>query len=109
MTLFTSIARCCRRVVFSSLLLVAATALQAAAAPETLLAPPNETGPVVVRASFQLQDINSIDDQTETFEFTGSLALTWKDPRQAFDPKNAGVEEKIYQGDYQFNKVSPSW
>lgn len=79
------------------------------AAPETLLGPPSESGPVVVRAQFQLQDINSIDDEPETFEFTGVLVLTWKDPRQSFDPKIAGVSEKIYQGNYQFNEVSPSW
>jgi hypothetical protein len=81
----------------------------AVAIPETLLGPPSDNGPVVVRAQFQLQDINSIDDEPETFEFTGVLMLTWKDPRQAFDPKVAGVQEKIYQGDYQFNEVSPAW
>lgn len=79
------------------------------AIPETLLGPPDENGPVVVRAGFQLQDINSIDDEPETFEFTGVLMLTWKDPRQAFDPKVAGVGEKIYQGENQFNNLSPAW
>jgi hypothetical protein len=83
--------------------------LAAAAIPETLLGPPVDNGPVVVRAQFQLQDINSIDDEPETFEFTGILVLTWKDPRQAFDPQVAGVAEKIYQGDYQFNEVAPAW
>lgn len=90
-------------------LFVAGSTLLAAAIPETLLGPPSDNGPVVVRAQFELQDINSIDDEPETFEFTGVLVLTWKDPRQAFDPKVAGVQEKIYQGDYQFNEVSPAW
>jgi Neurotransmitter-gated ion-channel ligand binding domain/Neurotransmitter-gated ion-channel transmembrane region len=90
-------------------LLLAGSTLLAAAIPETLLGPPSDKGPVVVRAQFQLQDINSIDDEAETYEFTGVLVLTWKDPRQAFDPKVAGVHEKIYQGDYQFNEVSPAW
>lgn len=90
-------------------LLGACSTLLAAAIPETLLDPPGENGPCVVRAQFQLQDINSIDDEAETFEFTGVLVLTWKDPRQAFDPEVAGVREKIYQGGYQFDEVSPAW
>jgi hypothetical protein len=96
-----------RIAMFFTWLCAMVTTLQAI--PETLLGPPGGNGPVVVRAEFQLQDINSIDDEPETFEFTGVLVLTWKDPRQAFDPKVAGVSEKIYQGDYQFNEVSPSW
>lgn len=104
-----SIARRRRIAVIFAWLFAAGTALHAAAIPETLLGPPSGNGPVVVRAEFQLQDINSIDDEPETFEFTGVLVLTWKDPRQAFDPKTAGVNEKIYQGDYQFNEVSPAW
>jgi len=71
--------------------------------------PPKEEGPVVVRASFELRDINEIDDEAETFQFGGVLKLTWHDERQAFDPAEAGVDEKIYQGDYQFNELSPAW
>ena len=104
---FQSIPRCRWIAVISSLLFSVACPLQAA--PETLLGPPKGNGPTVVRAEFQLQDINSIDDEAETFEFTGVLSLTWKDPRQAFNPKDAGVGEKIYQGDYQVNQLSPSW
>jgi len=74
-----------------------------------LLGPPNGDGPVVVQASFQLRDINDIDDAAETFEFGGVLELTWRDERQAFDPAVAGVDEKIYQGAYQFNEISPAW
>jgi hypothetical protein len=74
-----------------------------------LLSPPGDGSPVVVRAAFHLQDINEIDEEAETFEFTGILTLTWQDRRQAFDPKEAQTEEKIYQGDYQFNELSPAW
>ena len=74
-----------------------------------LLSPPGDGGPVVVRTAFHLQDINEIDEEAETFEFTGILTLTWQDRRQAFDPKEAQTEEKIYQGDYQFNELSPAW
>ena len=74
-----------------------------------LLGPPKDGSPVVVRASFDLHDINGINDEKETFEFTGVLTLRWHDKRQAFDPAAVGVNEKIYQGDYQFNELSPSW
>ena len=73
------------------------------------LGPPSNDGPTVVRAVFQLQDIVEINDEAETFQFTGVLTLTWQDRRQAFDPEKEQVQEKIYQGNYQFNEVSPSW
>lgn len=73
------------------------------------LGPPQSDGPLVVQASFKLHNINDIDDEAQTFEFEGVLTLKWRDPRQAFDPAAAGVDEKIYQGNFQFNEVSPSW
>ena len=74
-----------------------------------LLSPPQQSGPLMVTASFRLNDINEIDDTKEAFEFSGVLTLQWHDPRQAFDPLVAGVEEKIYQGGYQFDEISPGW
>jgi hypothetical protein len=71
-----------------------------------LLAPPKQARPVVVRARFELHDINEINDEAETFEFAGVLTLKWHDLRQAFDPAVAGVDEKIFQGAYQFNELS---
>ena len=81
----------------------------AAATEPSLLSPPTVDGPVVVRASFQLRDINEIDDAAETFEFGGVLKLTWVDERQAFDPAAEKVDEKIYQGAFQFNEIAPAW
>ena len=74
-----------------------------------LTGPPKKAGPVVVRASFHLLDINDIDDEAETFEFAGVLTLTWHDERQAFDPAEVGVDEKVYLGAYQFNEVFAGW
>jgi hypothetical protein len=71
--------------------------------------PPKHGGPVVVRASFHLRDLNDIDDEAETFEFEGVLTLRWQDERQAFDPAELGVDEKVYQGDYQLNEVFSGW
>lgn len=62
----------------------------AAALRESLLAPPKGEGPVVVRAAFHLQDINVIDEEAETFQFSGVLTLLWRDHRQAFDPPQWG-------------------
>jgi hypothetical protein len=74
-----------------------------------LLGPPKEAGPVVVSARFELHDINDVDDEAERIEFSGVMTLTWQDPRQAFDPAAAEVEEKVFQGEYQFDEISPSW
>jgi hypothetical protein len=74
-----------------------------------LLGPPAHQRPVVVRARFDLRGVNEVNDGPETFEFTGTLTLEWQDPRQAFDPAVAGVEEKIFQGDYQFNELATGW
>lgn len=74
-----------------------------------VLGPPRQAGPVVVAVDFRIHDINDIDDEKETFEFTGIMTLRWRDPRQAFDPAVAGVREKIFQGEYQFNEISPGW
>ena len=74
-----------------------------------LLGPPNSDGPVVVHASFQLLNINGINDDADTLGFSGILTLVWKDTRQAFDPVKEGVSEKVFSGAYQFNEISPGW
>lgn len=70
---------------------------------------PEQAGPLQVQARFDLYDINEVDDERETFEFTGVLTLEWRDPRQGFDPALAGTNEKIFQGNFQFNEISPGW
>src|SRR5262245_14487223 len=74
-----------------------------------LLAPPNAAGAAVVRPRFVLHNINAIHDASETFEFSGVLTLTWRDPRQAFDPAVVGVDEKIFQGNYQVDELTTGW
>ena len=90
-------------------LMAAADSIAAPSSEPFLLAPPKEAGPVVIRVSFELYDVNEINDGAETFEFTGVLTLKWHDPRQAFDPAVAGVNEKVFQGGYQFNELSTGW
>ena len=100
---------CCTRMAAANPVLLTESDPPAALTGSFLLAPPKEAGPVVVRARFEFHDILEIDDELEAFEFSGVLTLTWKDPRQAFEPAVAGVDEKVFQGSYQFNEISPGW
>ncbi len=63
----------------------------------------------MIQTRFDLHNINEINDETETFEFTGVLTLQWRDPRQAFDPVAEGAGEKVFQGAYQFDELSTGW
>jgi hypothetical protein len=74
-----------------------------------LTLPPHGDGPLEVYVTFHLLDVNRIDESTETFEFSGVLTLKWKDERQKFDPGEAGIKRKTFQGDFQSNELSPSW
>lgn len=76
---------------------------------ERFLTPPSAAGPVRVTVSFDLQGVDGINDEEESFGFNGVLRLSWKDPRLAFDPAAAGTPEKIRQGAYQVDELSPGW
>jgi hypothetical protein len=71
--------------------------------------PPISGGPTQVSVGFFLSDVNAVSEQEETFEFEAILTLKWRDRRQAFDPAEAGVSEKVYQGAYQFSEVYDGW
>jgi hypothetical protein len=70
---------------------------------------PPGTRPIEVRVRFFLSDINDINERTETFEIKGLLALQWRDERFVFDPKTEGVNERRYQGIFQFLEEYNSW
>lgn len=94
----------------AAVLVLASPALAASPPSQTaLLTPPPSEGAFPVGIGFQLLDIIRIDDQGESFEFSGMLTVQWKDERQAFDPAAEGVAEKLYQGSFQFNEISPGW
>jgi hypothetical protein len=76
---------------------------------EFISAPPQTAEPVEVTVSFELRDIDHIDDEAETFEFTAVMKLSWHDPRQAFNSVNDATEEKIYQGKYQVEEDFGGW
>lgn len=81
-------------------------AARGAAAPA---GPPSAGGPTRVSVGFFLSDVNAVTEEDETFEFEAILTARWQDPRQAFDPAEAGVSEKLYQGGYQFAEVYQGW
>jgi hypothetical protein len=74
-----------------------------------LLELPYGIRPAAVRAEFHLLDIQKVNDDDETFEFSGVLTLIWQDSRQSFDPTLTGVDEMIFHGGYQFNELAPAW
>ena len=76
-------------------------------AQQELLGPPAK--PTLVSIGCLLLDLNSINEKEETFECEALVTLRWNDSRQAFDPVQAGVERKQYQGSFQFNEVYTGW
>ena len=65
--------------------------------------------PIEVQVRFFLSDINDINERAETFEIRGLLELQWRDERHVFDPKIEGVNEKRYQGIFQFLEEYNAW
>jgi hypothetical protein len=74
-----------------------------------LFGPPNPGEQTTVHVGFFLSDVTNIDEEREMFEFESVLTLSWHDERQAFDPAELGVQELIYQGQFQFNEVFNGW
>jgi hypothetical protein len=74
-----------------------------------LLSPPVAAGPVEVEVGFFLTDLNEIELHRHRIVMEGILTARWRDPRLTFDPAVEGVEEKFFQGDYQFSEVATGW
>ncbi len=74
-----------------------------------LLGPPPDVRPLALAVEFHLQDIDDINDETETIQFAGTLLVRWHDPRQAFDTVSAGVREKCFDDTYQYTEQFPTW
>ncbi len=91
------------------LALLALTGLRASAQIAAVIGPPQGGGPTPVLAEFHLQDIDAIDDESETISFAGSLILRWKDTRQVFDSAETGVPELIFNDLGGLMDVHPIW
>lgn len=73
-----------------------------------LIPPPGPT-PVPIGVEFHITNLNEIDSEKESFQVTGTLTLTWKDTRLAFDPEATGMRVQVFQGPFQVNEISPAW
>jgi hypothetical protein len=74
-----------------------------------VLGPPQSTVPVRVSLGFYVSDVNDVDEENQRFEVEGILTLKWKDERLAFDPELVGVDEKVFQGNFQFSEIGTGW
>jgi hypothetical protein len=67
------------------------------------------SSPTIVKVGVFLADIIDLDEVNETFQAEIVISAEWKDPRLAFDPAEAGTDEKLFQGEFQFNEVFSGW
>jgi hypothetical protein len=65
--------------------------------------------PTIVKVGIFLVDIVNLDEVNETFQAELIIGAEWMDPRLAFDPVEAGVDQKLFQGSWQFDEVFSGW
>jgi len=65
--------------------------------------------PTQVKVGMFVADIIDMDEVNETFQIELIMVGTWTDPRLAFNPAEAGTDQKIFQGPFQFNEVYSAW
>lgn len=80
-----------------------------AATPQELMMPPVNPSGTRVLVEFHLQDIDAIDDETETVSFAGSIILRWHDERQAFDTTSGGGRELLFNDLGALVDLHPIW
>ncbi|MBL8003444.1 MAG: hypothetical protein JNL05_15930, partial [Flavobacteriales bacterium] len=75
---------------------------------ELIMPPVNPLGTPVL-TEFHLQDIDAIDDETETVSFAGTLILRWHDARQAYDTAGGGAGELLFNDLEALIDLHPTW
>jgi hypothetical protein len=60
--------------------------------------PPNADGPTLVAVAFFVKELSEIDAVRDDYAFVGYVRTTWCDPRLAFDPVEAGTDERVSFG-----------
>lgn len=65
--------------------------------------------PTVVKVGVFLMDIVDLNEVNETFQAEFVIGAEWMDPRLAFDPEEAGTDQKLFQGPWQFAEVYTGW
>ncbi len=67
-------------------------------APSDPSLPPVTDGPTPVEIGFFVTELRDIDAVQGSFHYRGSVHVMWCDPRRAFDPAEAGVDERVVSG-----------
>lgn len=62
-----------------------------------------------ILTEFHLQDIDAIDDGSETVSFAGALILRWHDARQAFDTAGGAARELLFNDLEALIDLHPTW
>jgi hypothetical protein len=63
----------------------------------------------VVQVGEFVSDIIDIDELNESLDVDVIFQYKWHDDRLAFDPKIAGKQYKLFQGQFQFDEVFSGW
>tara|TARA_B110000977_G_C10805197_1_gene387995 strand:+ start:153 stop:473 length:321 start_codon:yes stop_codon:yes gene_type:complete len=63
----------------------------------------------VVQVGEFVSDIIDIDELNESLDVDVIFQYKWHDDRLAFDPKIAGKQYKLFQGQFQFDEVYSGW
>jgi hypothetical protein len=82
----------------SSFLVVGAASAAIAEELESGVTPPPGDLPVPVTVGIYIVDITNIDETRNTFDVEMDAAVTWRDPRLAFDAEAAGTDRRIHVG-----------
>ncbi len=65
--------------------------------------PPNQGKPVEVAIGVYIFNLARIDQTTETYNLSGYLSAKWTDSRLTFNPKEAGVDYRVYEPEEIWN------
>jgi hypothetical protein len=71
--------------------------------------PPNPGGPTLVGLAFFVTELRGIDAVADVYTFTGYVRTTWCDPRLAFDPADAGADERVKTGATAEKEMQSIW
>jgi hypothetical protein len=71
--------------------------------------PPNPGGPTIVGMAFFVTKLREIDALRNDYAFQGYVRSTWCDPRLAFDPAEAGTDERSSFGAAAEQEMQSIW
>lgn len=70
---------------------------------------PTRDGPTLVGLAFFITELRDIDAVRDEYSFRGYVRTTWCDPGLAFDPRKAGVAERVSFGAVAEQEMQRIW